>query len=153
MAEQERIREKMQTIEEEDKLRTAEQEAAAMSQRHQEEREETERKLKREKEKAAVIKRQQEESAARKRSVEDLKREIERLENLKGFNAAKAKLQVYEEDYFLVKQERITPNPANIQWSLLQELQQSDDMQHMLKTTSHMSARRKTKTRDKERTT
>ncbi|XP_032425349.1 uncharacterized protein LOC116724101 isoform X1 [Xiphophorus hellerii] len=115
MAEQEKFREKMQTIEEEDKCITAEQEAAAMLQRHQEEREETERKLKREKEKAAVIKRQQEESAARKRSVEDLKREIERLENLKGLNAARAKLQVYEEDYFSVKQESITPNPANIQ--------------------------------------
>lgn len=62
-----------------------------------------------------MIKRQQEESAARRRSVEDLRREIERLENLKGFKAAQAKLQVYEEDYASVKQERVTLNPANLQ--------------------------------------
>ncbi|XP_038128833.1 uncharacterized protein LOC119791927 [Cyprinodon tularosa] len=140
MTEQEKFREKIQTIEEEDKRITAEQQAAVMSQLQLEEREESERKLKREKEKAAVIKRQQEESAARRKSVEDLKREIQRLENLKGLNAAKAKLQVYEEDYFSVKQESITPSPANIQWSFLQELQQPNDMQHMLQTTSHMSA-------------
>lgn len=39
------------------------------------------------------------------------------MENLKGFKAAKAKLQVYEEGYFSVKQERVTPatTPANVQ--------------------------------------
>ena len=110
MIEQEKHREKMQILEEEDKRITTEQEAAATSQRLLEEKEETERKLKRENEKAAVIRRQGEESAARRKSVEDLRREIERLENMKGLNAAKAKLQVYEEDYFSVKQERIILN-------------------------------------------
>lgn len=39
------------------------------------------------------------------------------MENLKGFKAAKAKLQVYEEGYISVKQERVTPAtaPANVQ--------------------------------------
>ncbi|KAL3986557.1 KRAB domain-containing zinc finger protein [Sarotherodon galilaeus] len=115
MTEQEKYRERMQMLEEEDKRISAEQEAAAMSQRLLEEKEETERKLQREKEKAAMIKRQQEESAARRKSVEDLRREIERLENLKGLKAAQAKLQVYEEDYVSVKQERVALNPANLQ--------------------------------------
>lgn len=115
MTEQEKYRERMQMLEEEEKRISTEQEAAAMSQRLLEEKEETERKLQREKAKAAVIKRQQEESAARRRSVEDLRREIERLENLKGLKAAQAKLQVYEEDYVSVKQERVTLNPANLQ--------------------------------------
>ncbi|MED6265837.1 hypothetical protein CHARACLAT_029508 [Characodon lateralis] len=113
MTEQEKYRERMRMFEEDKRIR-ADQEAAAMSQRLLEEKEEIERKLKREEEKAAVLWRQ-EESASRKRSVEDLKREIKSLEHLKQFNAAKAKLQVYEEDYLSVKQESIMLNPAYVQ--------------------------------------
>lgn len=44
------------------------------------------------------MKKQQEENAARKRSLEDLKRELENLEELKKLNAARARLQVYDEN-------------------------------------------------------
>ncbi|KAL6489210.1 hypothetical protein MHYP_G00029510 [Metynnis hypsauchen] len=113
----EQHREKFQSLEEEDKRIIAEQEAAALSQCLQEEKLETERKVKREQDKTAVVRKQQEESAQRKRSVEDLKREVERLENLKSLNAAKAKLQVYDESYLSVIQEPLTQifEPANIQ--------------------------------------
>lgn len=117
MTEQEQHREKLLKLEEEDKRIIAEQEAAALSQRLQEEKEETERKIKREQDKAALVKKQAEENAERKRSVQDLKREVERLENLKKFNAAKAKLQVYDEDYLSVIQEPVTQTfePAKVQ--------------------------------------
>ncbi|TWW62878.1 hypothetical protein D4764_04G0015250 [Takifugu flavidus] len=99
MAEQEGHQEKLQRLEVEDKLIAADQEAAAVSRRLQAEKEETERKIERERKEAALLKQQEEESAARKRSVKDLKRELERLEELKRLNSARAKLQVYDEEH------------------------------------------------------
>lgn len=69
------------------------------------EREDTERRIEREKQEAALLKKQQDESAARNRSVEELKRELERLEELKRMNAAKARLQVCDKNDFLSDQE------------------------------------------------
>ncbi|XP_040928809.1 uncharacterized protein LOC114866078 isoform X2 [Betta splendens] len=97
MAEQESYQEKLQKLEVEEKLIIAEQEAAALACHLQAEKEETERRIEREKRKSALQRKQQEENAARRRSVENLKRELERLEELKRLNAAKAKLQVYDE--------------------------------------------------------
>lgn len=53
---------------------------------------------------AVLLKKQQEENAERKKSVEDLKRELERLEELKKLNAARARLQIYDEDMFKSEQ-------------------------------------------------
>ncbi|CAK6984840.1 uncharacterized protein LOC115246842, partial [Scomber scombrus] len=53
---------------------------------------------------------QQEENAARKRSVEDLKRELERLEELKRLNSARARLQVYDEGEFYPEHELKSQN-------------------------------------------
>ncbi|KAL4004275.1 signal-regulatory protein delta [Sarotherodon galilaeus] len=89
---------KLQNLEAEERLIIADQEAAALARHLEGEREETERRLEREKQEAALLKKQQEENAARRRSVENLKRELERLENLKRLNAAKARLQVYDEN-------------------------------------------------------
>ena len=99
MAEQELHREKLQRLETEDKVIAADQEAAAVSRRLQAEKEETERKIERERKEAALLKQQQEESAARKRSVKDLQRELERMEELKRLNSARAKLQVYDSEF------------------------------------------------------
>ncbi|KAL3970370.1 KRAB domain-containing zinc finger protein [Sarotherodon galilaeus] len=98
MAEQEGHQEKLQNLDAEERLIIADQEAVALARRLEGEREETERRLEREKQEAALLKKQQEDNAARRRSVENLKRELERLENLKRLNAAKARLQVYDEN-------------------------------------------------------
>lgn len=84
MAEQELHQEKLRRLETEGKAIAADQEAAAVSRRLQAEKEETERKIERDKKEAALLKQQQEESVARERSVQDLKRELERLEELKS---------------------------------------------------------------------
>ncbi|XP_067369271.1 uncharacterized protein [Channa argus] len=97
MTEQESYQQRLYNLEAEEKRIIAEQEAAALTHRLQEEKEETERRIEREKERASLLKKQQEENAARRRSVETLKRVLERLEELKRLNAAKAKLQVYDE--------------------------------------------------------
>lgn len=88
----------------------ADQEAAASSRRLQREKEEIERKIERERQEAALLKRHHEENAARKRSVENLKRELERLEELKRLNAAKAKLQVYNANEFYPTQDLVLEN-------------------------------------------
>lgn len=56
---------------------------------------------KRERKEAALLKQQEEESAPKKRSVKDLNRELERLEELKRLNSARAKLQVCGESEML----------------------------------------------------
>lgn len=100
MAEQECHQEKLHRLEAENKQIVADQETDALTRRLQGEREETERRIEKERHEAALLKKQQEENTARKRSVEDLKRELERLEELKRLNAAKAKLQVYDGNAF-----------------------------------------------------
>ncbi|XP_020556659.2 uncharacterized protein LOC110014220 [Oryzias latipes] len=100
MAEQECRREELEKLEAENKLITADQETAAYTRRLEREREETERKIMKEKQEAALLRRQQEENVERKRSVENLKREVERLEELKRLHAAKARLKVYDENEF-----------------------------------------------------
>ena len=97
MAEQDSQQAELQRLEAEDKCMVAEQEAAAATHRLQSEKEEIERKLG-EKLEAALLKRQYEENTARRKSVENLKRELARLEELKRLNAAKAKLEVYDEN-------------------------------------------------------
>lgn len=115
MAEQELHQEKLQRLETEGKAIAADQEAAAVSRRLQAEKEETERKIEREKKEAALLKQQQEESVARERSVQDLKRELERLEELKRLNSARAKLKVYDEGEFPLNTELITVMQATKQ--------------------------------------
>ena len=115
MAEQDLHQDELQRLEVEDKLVAAEQEAAAVSRRLEADREDTERKIERERKEAAIVKQQQEESAARKRSLKDLKRELDRLEELKRLNSAKAKLQVYGEDEFPQNTEVLTAMPSTSQ--------------------------------------
>ncbi|KAG1940147.1 hypothetical protein F2P79_016875 [Pimephales promelas] len=110
MVEQESHQAELQRLEAEDKLIVADQEAAASTRRLQREKEEIERKIEKERQEAALLKRQHEENAARRRSVENLKRELERLEELKRFNAAKAKLQVYNENEFYPTQDFVPQN-------------------------------------------
>ncbi|KAK0144665.1 hypothetical protein N1851_017007 [Merluccius polli] len=98
MAEQERCQDELQMLEAQNKRIAAEQEAAARSRRLQEEKEEIERKIEGQNREAALLKKQDDEKATRNLSTESLKRELERLEKLKSLNAAKAKLQVYEEN-------------------------------------------------------
>jgi len=110
MVEQESHQAELQRLEAEDKLIVADQEAAASTRRLQREKEEIECKIEKERQEAALLKRQHEENAARRRSVENLKRELERLEELKRFNAAKAKLQVYNENEFYPTQDFVPQN-------------------------------------------
>lgn len=100
MAEQDEQQERLLALETENRLIVATQEADAVNRRLQAEREETERKIQKEKHEAALVKKQQEENAARQKSLDDLKRELQRLEELKRLNAAKARLQVYDESEF-----------------------------------------------------
>ncbi|KAK0135750.1 hypothetical protein N1851_028374 [Merluccius polli] len=100
MAEQECHQEKLQRLEAEDKLIVADQEAPASTRRLQGEKEETECRIEKERQEAALLKKQQEENTARQKSVEYLKRELERLEELKRLKAARARLQVYDESEF-----------------------------------------------------
>ncbi|XP_056292769.1 uncharacterized protein LOC130207974 [Pseudoliparis swirei] len=120
MAEQDCQQEKLQRLEVEDKRIVADQEAAALTRRLQGEREETERRSERRREEterrieketqeASLLKKQQEENAARKGSVEELKRELGRLEELKRLDAARARLQVYDENEFYPDQ-RLSPH-------------------------------------------
>ncbi|XP_060760079.1 uncharacterized protein LOC132870455 [Neoarius graeffei] len=97
MNEQELRREELEVLQAKDKQIIADQEAAALARRLQEEREEVERKIKRQNEEVALLKKQQEENATRRQSVENLQRELDRLERLKQLNAVIAKLQVYDE--------------------------------------------------------
>nr|XP_046214589.1 uncharacterized protein LOC124041258 isoform X1 [Oncorhynchus gorbuscha] len=83
MVKQERQLEELQRLEDEDKKRTAEQEAEA---------------VKRSLEEARLRVKLEVENAARRRTLEDKRRELERLEVLKKLNAAKARMQVYEQD-------------------------------------------------------
>lgn len=83
MVEQERQLEELQRLEDEDKKRTAEQEAEA---------------VKRSLEEARLRVKLEVENAARRRTLEDKRRELERLEVLKKLNTAKARMQVYEQD-------------------------------------------------------
>ncbi|XP_029682376.1 uncharacterized protein [Takifugu rubripes] len=126
MAEQEGHQEKLQRLEVEDELIAADQEAAAVSRRLQAEKEETECKIERERKEAALLKQQEEESAARKRSVKDLKRELERLEELKRLNSARAKLQVYDEGEMLHNTELSTDMQATNQMNPVYQHTQSD---------------------------
>lgn len=105
ICEQEGHHAELQRLEAEDKLIVADQEAAASTRRLQREKEEIERKIERERQEAALLKKQHEENAARKGSMENLKRELERLEELKRLNAAKAKLQVYNANEFYPTQD------------------------------------------------
>lgn len=109
MSEQEQRQEELEALQAKDKRIVADQEAAALSRRLREEKEELDRKIKRQTEEAALLKRQQEENAARRQSVEHLRRELDRLEKLKQLNAAIAKLHVYNDanvdmDHGLVSQ-------------------------------------------------
>lgn len=83
MVKQERQLEELQRLEDEDKKRTAEQEAEA---------------VKRSLEEARLRVKLEVENAARRRTLEDKRRELERLEVLKKLNTAKARMQVYEQD-------------------------------------------------------
>ncbi|XP_073671819.1 uncharacterized protein [Paramisgurnus dabryanus] len=105
MSEQERKQEELEALEVENRQIAAAQEAAAVSRRLQEEREEVERKIKRQAQEDVLLRKQQEENAIRRQSVEHLRRELDRLEGLKRLNAAKAKLQVYEEINFDTNQD------------------------------------------------
>ncbi|XP_054866973.1 uncharacterized protein LOC129349027 [Amphiprion ocellaris] len=97
MTEQKCYKDKLQTLEAEDRLIVVDQEAAAIAHRLLEEKEDAEHRIEREKQEAATLKKQQEENAARKRSIQDLKRNLECLDELKRLNAAKARLKVYDE--------------------------------------------------------
>lgn len=83
MVKQESQLEELQRLEDEDKKRTAEQEAEA---------------VKRSLEEARLRVKLEVENAARRRTLEDKRRELERLEVLKKLNTAKARMQVYEQD-------------------------------------------------------
>lgn len=97
MAEQECRQEKLQRLEVEDKQKVAEQEAAVLARHLQGEKEGAECRIEREKQEVALLKK---EDAARQKSVKDFKRDLERLEELKKLNAARARLQVYDGDEF-----------------------------------------------------
>ncbi len=92
MAVQECHQEKLQRLEVEDKLIVADQEGAALTRHLQGEKKEIEHRIEREKQESSLLKKQQEENAARRKSVEDLKRELECLKELKRLNAARARL-------------------------------------------------------------
>lgn len=94
MLEQDQHEERLIALETENRSMVATEEANALSRRLQAEREEAKRKV----EEASRLKKQQEEHAARQKAVEQVKRELERLEHLKRLNAAKARLQVYDVD-------------------------------------------------------
>lgn len=106
MSEQDDRQEELDALQAKDKQIVAEQELAAQARRLREEKEEVERKMKRQSEEAALLRKQQEENATRKRSVDNLRRELERLERLKQLNAAIAELQVYNETNLEVDQDR-----------------------------------------------
>lgn len=87
LQQQEHELEELQRLEAEDKRRIAEQEA-----------EELKRRLEREEEDARLRVKIEDENAARRMALEDKRRELERLETLKRLNAAKARMQVYEQN-------------------------------------------------------
>ncbi|XP_073667523.1 uncharacterized protein [Paramisgurnus dabryanus] len=86
LQQQEHELEELQRIEAEDKKRVAEQEAEALK-----------RRLEREEEEARLRVKIEAENAARRKALEDKRRELERLETIKRLNAAKARMQVYEQ--------------------------------------------------------
>ncbi|KAL6466322.1 hypothetical protein MHYP_G00264550 [Metynnis hypsauchen] len=120
MAEQECHQEKLQQLEAEDKLIVAGQEAAALTCRLQVEKEETERRTERERQEAAF-------KETARREFFKKTQEVERLEELKKLNAARARLQVYDEKEVLsvqgivpqcsepptVVQENVMENPVD----------------------------------------
>ncbi|XP_073766183.1 uncharacterized protein isoform X2 [Danio rerio] len=82
LKEQDRQFKELQKLEAEDKKRIAEQEADDLKRREEE----------------AKVKAQHEvENAARRKLLEDKRRELERLETVKKLNAAKARMQIYEQ--------------------------------------------------------
>ncbi|XP_052445763.1 uncharacterized protein LOC127987458 [Carassius gibelio] len=87
LQQQEHELEELQRLEAEDKRRIAEQEA-----------EELKRRLEREEEEARLRVKIEAENAARRKALEDKRRELERLETLKRLNAARARMQVYEQN-------------------------------------------------------
>lgn len=93
MLEQDQHQERLISLETENRSIVAAEEANALNRRLQAEREDAERKVK----EASLLKKQQEEYATRQKAVEHVKRELERLEELKRLNAAKARLQGYDE--------------------------------------------------------
>ncbi|XP_051531701.1 uncharacterized protein LOC127427868 isoform X2 [Myxocyprinus asiaticus] len=84
LQQQEREIEELQRLEAEEKRRTAEQEAEAYKRRL-------------EREEARLCVKFEAENATRRKALEDKRRELERLETLKKLNAAKARMQVYEQ--------------------------------------------------------
>ncbi|KAK0131246.1 hypothetical protein N1851_034068 [Merluccius polli] len=98
LQEQEREQLEIQHLEAEAKKKIAAQEAAAVKRRLQQEAEEVNRRIKREEEAAEMKAKLEEEHIAIQRTVEERRRRIQHLEAVKELSAARARMQVYDQE-------------------------------------------------------
>ena len=98
LQEQEREQLEIQRLEAEVKKKSAAQEAAALKRRLEQEAEEVQRRIRREDEDAKMKAQLEEEHTAMQRTLEERQRRIQHLEAMKELSAARARMQVYNEE-------------------------------------------------------
>ncbi|KAL7408058.1 hypothetical protein ABVT39_017518, partial [Epinephelus coioides] len=104
LQEQEREQLEIQRLEEEAKRKIAAQEAAAMRRRLEQEADEMKRRIKREEEEAEMKAKLEEEYTALQRTLEEKRRRLQHLEAVKELNAARARMQVYDQELDVKKE-------------------------------------------------
>ncbi|KAI4892141.1 hypothetical protein NFI96_009207, partial [Prochilodus magdalenae] len=97
LKEQEREQLEIQCLEAEIKRKIADQEAAAVRRRLEQEAEEVKRKIQREEEEAKIKTQIEEERVAIQKTLEEKRRKMQHLEAVKGLNAARARMLVYDQ--------------------------------------------------------
>ncbi|XP_053293853.1 uncharacterized protein LOC128454468 [Pleuronectes platessa] len=98
LQEQEREQLEIQRLEAEVKRKSAAQEAAALKRRLEQEAEEVKRRIRREDEDAEIKAELEEEHTAMQRTLEERRRRIQHLEAMKELSAARARMQVYNQE-------------------------------------------------------
>ncbi|XP_035525621.1 uncharacterized protein LOC118333908 [Morone saxatilis] len=124
LQEQEREQLEIQRLEAEAKRKIADREAAAVKRRLEQEAEEVKRRIQKEEEEAEIKAQMAQEHAALQKTLEEKRRKIQHLEAVKGLNAARARMQVYdqtigEEQKDVLKHEMVADNQVTAPTSSL----------------------------------